>query len=91
MKKVENFIENLFLENTLYIWKYFVLNIRAHSSCTPNCFALLRLCSVLLCTVYCFAIYVLFCSLMALAICLLISIHVRLQNLLHLLENKFDR
>jgi len=27
------FGEDLFLENTLYIWKYFGLNIRAHSSC----------------------------------------------------------
>jgi len=33
----------LFLENLLHIWKYFVLNIRADSSCPPNCFALLRL------------------------------------------------
>jgi len=28
------------LENTLYIWKYFALNIRADSSCPPNYFAL---------------------------------------------------
>jgi len=28
----------------LYIWKYFGLNIRAGSSCPPNCFVLLRLC-----------------------------------------------
>jgi len=32
-KKVENFSEDLFGEHTLYIWKYFVLNIRADSSC----------------------------------------------------------
>jgi len=31
------------MENTLYIWKYFVLNIRADSSRHSNCFALLRL------------------------------------------------
>jgi len=36
---------NLFLENTPYIWKYFVLYIRTGSSCPspPNCFDLLRL------------------------------------------------
>jgi len=30
-----------FFWRTLYIWKHFVLNIRADSSCPPNCFALL--------------------------------------------------
>jgi len=28
----KNFSEDLFLENTIYIWKCFVLNIRANSS-----------------------------------------------------------
>jgi len=38
----------LFFENSLYICKYFVLNIRADSSCPlprPSCFTLLRLCT----------------------------------------------
>jgi len=37
-------VKTFFLENTPYIWKYFVLYIRAYSSYLPsNCFALLRL------------------------------------------------
>jgi len=37
---VENFSEDLivFLENTLDVWKYFVLNIRADSSCSAKLF-----------------------------------------------------
>jgi len=35
------------LESTLYIWKYFILNIRADSSHPPICFAFLRPCPLL--------------------------------------------
>jgi len=37
-KKVENFSKDIFLENTLYIWKYFVSNIQADSSCPTKLF-----------------------------------------------------
>jgi len=40
-KKGKILVKTLFLENILYIWKYFV---RADSSHPPNCFALLRPC-----------------------------------------------
>jgi len=34
-KKEKILVKTFFVENTLHIWKYFVLNIRADSSCLP--------------------------------------------------------
>jgi len=42
-KKGKIFVKTFYLEYTLYIWKYFVLNIQADSYRPPNCFGLLRL------------------------------------------------